>query len=520
MATAPPEATFLNTTLSHLPDEIRAQIAPLLSSESNVHVLENFTRFLSGAAPAPASFTPVSDAWQDKQRTLAEALNGLRGASSGTKRSLEADEASGSDPKRQRVSEETTRYRLHGISVTSPIRKKVDILVTDDAIVLVNPATSAVEASVPRSAITRSFILPTRGKTKSHYTVVMLDADVVRPAKGKTAAQASAQVIFGIDAQAPANTKVTPTTGQTTTLEKGSSVHTYLRAFLEAARAPIYEPSGDTLKSAHTTSAGTSASTNGIPGVEAYRGAKPGTLWFFEEGLLWGESKPCEFWAVQDLLGATDGVRILSATGRTLSVTLTRRSAEVDEDGEDLGEETQLSMIDGREQDGIALWVRKHRHLFGKSAEDAAREEQNGSKPLRAPAPVGPITIHQLAAESDDEEDEDFQGSSSDEGSGSESGEEVAGSEDAEGEEDDDEEGEAASSDEEMADGDDAEADGDGDAMELDERHHPLLRPGAMPKMSRAAMDAVVGMVERDLAGADDGDGADDGEEEEDELDD
>ncbi|KAI4523834.1 hypothetical protein K525DRAFT_245410 [Schizophyllum commune Loenen D] len=514
MATAPPEAPFLNTTLSHLPDEIRAQIAPLLSSEQTVHVLENFTRFLSGAAPVSASSSSIADAWEEEQRKLAEALNGLRGASSGTKRSLEADEASGSEAKRQRVSEETTRYRLHGISVTSPIRKKVDILVTDDAIVLVNPATSAVEASVPRSAITRSFILPTRGKTKSHYTVVMLDADVVRPAKGKTAAQASAQVIFGIDAQATANTKVTPTVGQTTTVERGSSVHTYLRAFLEAAGAPIYEPSGDTLKSAHTTSAGTSASTNGIPGVEAYRGAKPGTLWFFEEGLLWGESKPCEFWAVQDLLGATDGVRILSATGRTLSVTLTRRSAEVDEDGEDLGEETQLSMIDGREQDGIAQWVRKHRHLFGKTEEEKARAGagDGGSRPLKAPAPVGPITIHQLAAESDDEEDEDFQGSSSDEGSGSESGEEVEGSE---GE--DDEEGEAASSDEdeEMAD-----VDGD-DAMDLDERHHPLLRPGAMPKMSRAAMDAVVGMVERDFAGgADDGDGADEGEEEEDELDD
>ncbi|KAL1674057.1 histone chaperone Rttp106-like-domain-containing protein [Schizophyllum commune] len=517
MATAPPEATFLNTTLSHLPDEIRAQIAPLLSSEPTVHVLENFTRFLSGAAPVSASSSSIADAWQEKQRKLAEALTGLRGASSGTKRSLEADEASGSEAKRQRVSEETTRYRLHGISVTSPIRKKVDILVTDDAIVLVNSATSAVEASVPRSAITRSFILPTRGKTKSHYTVVMLDADVVRPAKGKTAAQASAQVIFGIDAQATANTRVTPTVGQTTTIERGSSVHTYLRAFLEAAGAPIYEPSGDTLKSAHTTSAGTSASTNGIPGVEAYRGAKPGTLWFFEEGLLWGESKPCEFWAVEDLLGATDGVRILSATGRTLSVTLTRRSAEVDEDGEDLGEETQLSMIDGREQDGIAQWVRKHRHLFGKTEEEKARAgaSDGGSKPLKAPAPVGPITIHQLAAESDDEEDEDFQGSSSDEGSGSESGEEVEGSENAEGE-DEDEEGEAASSDE-----DEEMADGDGDdAMGLDERHHPLLRPGAMPKMSRAAMDAVVGMVERDFVGADDGDGADEGEEEEDELDD
>ncbi|KAL1747835.1 histone chaperone Rttp106-like-domain-containing protein [Schizophyllum fasciatum] len=517
MATTTPEATFLKTALSHLPDEIRTQLAPLLSSEATVQILENFTRFLSGAAPPPSASPAVHGSWAQKQRTLTEALNALRGAASGTKRALEdtgaGDAASGHNPKRQRVSEESTRYRLHGISVTSPIRKKVDIIVTDESIVLANPATAAVEATVPRASITRAFILPTRGKTKSHYTVVMLDADVVRPAKGRTAAQASAQVIFGLDAQAPANTRVTPAAGPTATLDKGAPVHAYLRAFLAAAGAPVYEPSGATLKSAATTSAGASASADGIPGVEAYRGAKPGTLWFFEEGLLWGESKPCEFWAVGDLLGAADGVRLLSATGRTCSVTLTRRSADVDEDGEDLGEETQLSMIDGREQDGISQWVRKHRHLFGRSAEDVAREGQGGALPKPA-APAGPITIHQLAAESDDESDEDFHGSSSDEGSGSESGgEEVEGSEDAEGEDD---EGEAASSDEEMVDGD---GDEDND-MELDEQHHPLLRPGAMPKMSRAAMDAVVGMVEHDIFGGDDGADNDEGEEEEDELDD
>ena len=53
-------------------------------------------------------------------------------------------------------------------------------------------------------------------------------------------------------------------------------------------------------------------------------------------------------------------------------------------------------MIDGREQDGIAQWVRKHRHLFGKTEEEKAREGAGDgeSKPLKAPAPVGPITIH------------------------------------------------------------------------------------------------------------------------------
>ena len=56
---------------------------------------------------------------------------------------------------------------------------------------------------------------------------------------------------------------------------------------------------------------------------------------------------------------------------------------------------------------------------------------------------------------------------------------------------------------------------------ELDPAHHPLLRPGAMPRMSRAAVDAVVGMVEQDLmGGARRGMQADDESEEEDELED
>lgn len=488
--TTTPETPFLNSTLPCLPEEIRAQLDPLLASQPNVHLFENFIRFLSGASPAPSSSSALASAWSAKQRQLSEALR------ASTKRPLEdADNAATS--KRQRISEETVRYRLHAVSVTSPVRKKVDITVTDESIVFTNPSTSVVEATVPRSSITRSFILPTRGKTKAHYTVVMLDADVARPAKGKTAAQATSQIIFGMDAQAPANTKVTPVAGQSSTLEKGAATHEYLRAFLDAAGTPVYEPSAQELKSACSASA--------VPGIEAYRGAKPGTLWFFEQGLLWGESKPCEFWAVGDLLGASDGVRLLSATGRTCSVTLTRRGAEAEDDeGEDLGEETQLGMIDGREQDGILQWVRKHRHLFGKSAEDEARE--GGALP-KIPAPAGPVTIHQLAADSDDEGDEDFEASSSDDGSASgsdeEDNEQQGGSDGAEGGEE-----EAASSDEEMGDSD--------DAMELDERHHPLMRPGAMPKMSRAAMDAVVGMVERDFAGVED----DGGENEEDELED
>jgi hypothetical protein len=60
----------------------------------------------------------------------------------------------------------------------------------------------------------------------------------------------------------------------------------------------------------------------------------------------------------------------------------------------------------------------------------------------------------------------------------------------------------------------------------LDPAHHPLLRPGAIPRMSKAAMEMAVGIVEDAFAGGGNGErGGEEGEdelgaEEEDELDD
>ena len=51
---------------------------------------------------------------------------------------------------------------------------------------------------------------------------------------------------------------------------------------------------------------------------------------------------------------------------------------------------------------------------------------------------------------------------------------------------------------------DEAEAEGDDEEITMDHdgpdpKHHPLLRAGALPKMSRAAMDAAVELVMGDL---------------------
>jgi len=49
--------------------------------------------------------------------------------------------------------------------------------------------------------------------------------------------------------------------------------------------------------------------------------------------------------------------------------------------------------------------------------------------------------------------------------------------------------------------GGESDDDGDEDVVELDPKYHPLLRAGALPKMSRTTMDATVGLVVGDLVG-------------------
>lgn len=257
----------------------------------------------------------------------------------------------------------------------------------------------------------------------------------------------------------------------------------------------MLEPTTAVFKSAV---GGTGSGSTGVPGIEAYRGAKAGTLWFMKEGILWGEGKPCEFWSVEDLISKTDGLRVVNAGGRTCTVILTRKSGadeEVGEDEEDVGIESEFSMVNSREQDGISRWERQYRHLFGKKK---LVEGQNGT-----------ATANGHMDDESDESDEDFEIDSDEDDNGSPSSD----SEDDEGGGGQNEDKDAEESDAEGSDvGSEEDAEG-----ELQAENHPLMRPGAMPRMSRAAIDMVVGMVEEDMMGPAQGD---ESEEEKDELED
>jgi len=190
-------------------------------------------------------------------------------------------------------------------------------------------------------------------------------------------------------------------------------------------------------------------------------------------------------------------VRVRTATGRTCSVVLACRGAHgsgedaKSENEEEEGEETEFQMIDGKEREGISEWVRRHRDAFG------IAPAQRGAQPPQMAGTAAEAKDGEVAgAGGDSDSDSDFEvsGASSDGGSPSSGSNSGSGSgSDAgsgEGEDDGSEHGSQG-----------GESDGDEDVVELEPKHHPLLRAGALPKMSRAAMDAAIGLVVGDLVG-------------------
>jgi hypothetical protein len=517
-------AIYLQTLRALLPTQYQAQVDELCKSQHTEisGLVESLIRFTSGGDPPTTASAETRGQWKSKQSTARIALDALN-PHNDNKRVREDDITQPQNGvKRQKLPEQGSitmddppLFRLHSISATSPVRKKVDITIHKLSIKFTHPSSHAIEATVPLSSLHRAFILPTRGKQKPHWTVVLLSSDT--PEHGKPSAlatQSNPQIIFGLDAIASTSMTTTSYTSPEptkTNLAKSSETLASIRKLLSYAGSPVLQPTPEVFRSACAGNPNTSASTGGVPGVEAYRAAKPGSLWFMKEGILWGESKPCEFWAVEDLFGKDGGLRMLSATGRTCSVILTRKPAatgeeDEDEDDENLGIETEFAMVDGREQEGINKWVRQHRHLFGKQAvqhvqgTSATIASGSGTKAVVAGEAVT-LNAAQLDDESD-ASDESFDVDSDDDDNSSTTSSDNS---DAESRNEDD-----AGSGMESEEGEETDDGGDEDEDDLRPVNHPLMRPGAMPRMSRAAIDAVVGMVNDDLMGG----GASEGEDE------
>jgi hypothetical protein len=476
MSSGTPSQPFLTAVLASLPIDYASRLKELCRSSTDTEsLLDIFFSFIAGGECPPDASSATRSEWTTKQRALSEMLNfpNLK-----RPRGLEPEEAGKrTEQKRPRITQDIhdendpPLLTIHSVSVTSPIRKKVDITVRKLSLTFANSATNTVEASIQRSSLARAFLFPTRGKSKPHWTVVLLSSDVQSPRKGgANGIETNMQVAFGIEATAAltVSTFTDPAGPSVTNHPKGSETLSSLRNFLSYLSLPVFEPSKSSFRSAIAKDSS---------GMDAYLGAKAGTLWFLNEGILW-EGKPCEFWALRDLASGQDAIRLVSATGRMCSVVIKRKGhrSEEDDDSDDDGKsETVFSMVDGKEQEGIRAWSKEKSHLFG--VKEALSSPKGKSRASDAVPPEG---------DDSDAEDSSFATVSSDSGSPtSDSSESEQSAEDAE---------ESAEED-----GGDDDETHESIEDELKPENHPLMRPGAMPRMSKAAMDMVVGIIEDDL---------------------
>lgn len=536
--------TYVDALKNVLPTQYSAGVQTLPSP--TLHLLESILRFTNGGECPEDAEKQTQENWkagQDRVRKVFDGLNAVAASNGHNKRARDDEVEEDHAVKRPRTQDssvhesssstldedDSPQYTLHALSLQAPLRKKLDIVVCKHTLRLINPSSKAVEASIPLSSLKRAFLLNTRGKTKAHWTVVILASDTVAPKVTGKAAQAAAaaaaatgalkpeerQIVFGIDAvPVPyATTDHTASGAERTAHPKGTPILPQLRAFLSHLPISYTEPDTAVFRSAAAGSDG-----EPIAGVSAYRAAKEGTLWFLNDGILW-DGRPCEYWDIADLVPSTtfddngsESVRFVSATGKTASVYIRRRvpappkdDADGEEDDEEEEEyvEASFNPVDAKEQQEIVRWVKRRRARFGvtqKQVNGAAGSDTEGkSKAVEEEGKVDTKGKGKAVAlpdeDSDDSDDEDFtDGSDSDDGGStsddSDDGDDDGGSDAAE------ESGSEAAEDEDAA---EDEEDGEPD---MDPKHHPLLRAGAMPRMSKAAMNMAVGMASESMFGA------------------
>lgn len=489
---APLKTTFFNAIYETLPSVLKNRVDGLLTEQARSSggggsdgdaagdstrlTFDRLLRFSLGAIHSEEDGGSQAE-WNEAQSKLENVLSNLKTAK-GKKRDRDDDNGGGGgdgetvqqaskktklDPGLQSIDvDDSPIFTLHSFSVAVPVRKKVDITIRQRSICFTNPTTETVESIVQTETLTRAFLLSTPGKTKAHWTVILL------------ANTEQNQVIFGTDDLLP-SLKTTTHPEPLQTNPKGTSAEASLRKFLShlPSNTPLLEPSTSHFRS-----------DNGEPWLDTYLRAKEGHLFFFQSGILFGLKKPCIWIGMEEI----NNVRTLSVTGRTFSVFITRQPKNNTEQDEE-GEETEFSMIDGKHQDSVSKWVRSNQHLFG-----VARDEQQQQLEQSADPEETEQNPNQNADLDDESDDSDFHsGSDSDGGSPSS----------ASSSEENDEEGEEGGNDSGSAEEEDTEGEGEAEDEDepLDPSKHPLMAPGAVPRLSKAAMDAVIGMVERDLKG-------------------
>lgn len=548
------DTPYLAALLDAVPDAVIPLDLKIAStSRSAVQNLPKFIdaalRLASGGSSRPDDDALLRDAWPQIQASLQNAQHALGSPPAHAKRkrspSPSPAQASSTNKKPKHEAgedeedgeEDPPHLTLHALSATAPVRHKVDITLHARSLRLTHATTGAPVARCARAVLTRAFLLPTRARATGapQWTALLLAGDAQTPtppaasrknngagagegrgaAKGKEKRSARFELACSVP-EAGAVPRLTPHHRTLTSTPVSRS------ALPSSSLSPnTHFPTPSTphqallslLSSVSTPTAATAPKLvqieRGAPlaGITAFRGARETSLWFFDgasaasgaAGIL-ADARPAEFWALGDLARGDAGVCVRSATGRTCTVVLTRCPAartalteETEEDDE--GEETEFQMIDGKERERIVEWVRRHKSAFGIAVPQGAEAGGAGAG--------GGGGVVARGGDSDSDSDFEQESGGSDGGSPS-SGGSSSGPGEHEVTEGSENEGGAGESSVE-AEGDDGDDEGDDEEIvELDPKRHPLLRAaaaGAIPKLSRAAVDVVVGLVVDDLVG-------------------
>lgn len=349
----------LDSLLDSLPPSLKNHLQQLLTtndSDQTRKSLENLLKFILGN-PHPATSNDTQSAWEHAQSIWKNKLNTLTNGSISVKRPLDQDAESNGKSKKPKleVSGEPL-FTVHGISVATPIRKKMDVTIGTSAITLTLPGSDTLEASIALTDLNRAFLLSTPGKAKPHHTIVLMNDGTFSKDKD-TKSTDLPHIIFGIDATLTTPLKATahtPSSSSTTHPKASPSLPLLLEFFSHLPSTfPFYDTSRATFRSAVDKSE---------CGITAYLGAKEGHLYFFKEGILWGEKKPCMWYGIGDL----ERAKAWTVTGRNASLYL-EQVHEGDLEEDEPPPSIEFSMIDGKEIGGMQDWIATAQSSFGSS---------------------------------------------------------------------------------------------------------------------------------------------------------
>ena len=493
---------------------LSAGIQTLEANPDSALIVEAILLLCAGA-PCPPWVTPqpLPDEWNTARTRLLSAFENLapnEAASLKRPRGSDPSEPLTTTTKKPKLiddSDDPPIFTLHGISFTSPIRKKADITVRRITLRFTDPKdpTSNICDPIPIRKFRRGFLVSTPGKTKPHWTAIILPEN-----------PNDQSVIFGCDAAAttPQSTTKYPFPPQLHV--KGTPtkplIHSLFAYFPSGADGlvDLYEPKPADFRS---------ALSNG-QSVDAYIGAKDGHLHFFSNGVLWGEKKPCLWFPLEDIVDMHTGVS--SGRSLTLYVSIKPKSQvsganlaggiEGVEDGP--LEMHDFSLIDSKEEAPIRKWITDHKQQFavqhssdsnpqtveGSSSATSVKEQNKASGKIATMRPTGSVKLADAVFDDSDSEDKDFashsDSDSSNDSSYSGTGEERGGDEENGDDEDEDESGTEDVEEHEPGQGGGGRAGGEmaDETDELEERYQRIPIP-AGAKVSAAALAEAQNMM-------------------------